>query len=100
LHRGGSPGFVRVEENRISWPDFVGNNMFNTLGNIERNPKVGLLFVDFESTETIQLSGAAYIDWEAEDRERRTRMDVDVCVRRSSALPLVFGTPEPSPFNP
>ena len=48
-HRGGKPGFVRVEDERtLTFPDFAGNNHFNTIGNIFLNPWAGLLFVDFE----------------------------------------------------
>lgn len=72
-HRGGMPGFVRVTSlTRISFPDYSGNNMFNTLGNIAVNPAVGLLFVDFESGRTLQVSGRASVDW---DRERSSAMD-------------------------
>ena len=44
-HRGGRPGFVRVDDNQtITTPDFVGNFMFNTLGNLMVEPRAGLLF--------------------------------------------------------
>ncbi len=48
-HRGGNPGFVTVHENasRLSFPDYIGNFMFNTLGNLSRYPKCGLLFPPF-----------------------------------------------------
>jgi hypothetical protein len=63
-HRGGLPGFVRViNESHIAFPDYSGNNMFNTLGNIEANPSVGLLFFDFDSGRTLQLTGSASVDW-------------------------------------
>ena len=39
------------------FPDYPGNSLFNTLGNIHENPKTGLLFVDFEKGETLQLTG-------------------------------------------
>jgi len=64
-HRGGKPGFVRVEnEQRLLFPDYRGNKMFNSLGNIASYPKAGLLFVDFKSGAGLQLSGAASILWE------------------------------------
>jgi len=64
-HRGGKPGFVRVEtENRVIFPDYPGNRMFNSLGNITSYPKAGLLFADFESGAGLQLSGTANILWE------------------------------------
>lgn len=61
-HRGGYPGFVRVVDGEtIIWPDYNGNGMFNTLGNIVENPACGLLFMDFERGGTLQLSGSADI---------------------------------------
>jgi len=64
-HRGGKPGFVRLEnEKRLLFPDYSGNKMFNSLGNITSYPKAGLLFVDFQSGAGLQLSGTASILWE------------------------------------
>lgn len=63
-HRGGLPGFVRVQSpTHLSFPDYSGNKMFNTLGNVEVNPSVGLLFFDFTSGRTLQLTGRAAVDW-------------------------------------
>lgn len=66
-HRGGSPGFVRVDEDggRLWWPDYPGNNLFNSLGNLAVNPEASLLFLDFDSGRTLQLSGTAEIEWVA-----------------------------------
>jgi predicted pyridoxine 5'-phosphate oxidase superfamily flavin-nucleotide-binding protein len=65
-HRGGDPGFVRVTGPgaALSFADFPGNNMFNTLGNIEAQPRVGLLFLDFETGGTLQLTGKAWLEWQ------------------------------------
>jgi len=61
-HRGGNKGFIEiVDGNRLKIPDYVGNNMFNTLGNIYLNGMAGLLFVDFEKGRTLQLTGKAEI---------------------------------------
>lgn len=64
-HRGGRPGFVRLSEENgrsvLTAPDFAGNNFFNTLGNIAQNPRAGLLFVDFDTGDLLQLSGAASV---------------------------------------
>src|SRR5271168_3840309 len=63
-HKGGNPGFVRiVDERRIAFPDYNGNSMFNTLGNVTINPHAGLLFIDFATSRTLQLTGEASIDW-------------------------------------
>jgi predicted pyridoxine 5'-phosphate oxidase superfamily flavin-nucleotide-binding protein len=63
-HRGGPPGFVRVDGDRISWPDFAGNNMFNTIGNLLVNPRCGLLFVDFDRGGSLQIEGRASVRFE------------------------------------
>lgn len=63
-HRGGAPGFLRVEGDRISWPDYQGNMMFNTLGNIAGFPRAGLLFPDFATGKTLQVTGRASINWD------------------------------------
>jgi hypothetical protein len=63
-HRGGMPGFIQATSpTHLVFPDYAGNNMFNTLGNLAVNPAVGLLFVDFDSGRTLQVSGRASIDW-------------------------------------
>ncbi len=67
-HRGGRPGFVRVNGNVLSIPDFRGNGYFNTLGNLLGEPHCALLFVDFESGDVIQLQGRARIDWSPAER--------------------------------
>lgn len=61
-HRGGNPGFVKiVDDNTIRIPDYKGNGLFNTLGNISQNPNTGLLLVDFEGKRTLQLIGTAQV---------------------------------------
>ncbi|WP_221469511.1 pyridoxamine 5'-phosphate oxidase family protein [Cohnella nanjingensis] len=63
-HRGGSPGFVRGAGDReLVFPDYFGNSMFNTLGNLHVNPRSGLPFIDFEPGGTLQLTGEAEVLW-------------------------------------
>ncbi|WP_083629507.1 PNPOx family protein [Tenacibaculum agarivorans] len=58
-HRGGNPGFIEILENGdLKIPDYVGNNMYNTLGNFVENPKAGLLFFDFDKGSILQLTGS------------------------------------------
>ncbi|HEY2225744.1 pyridoxamine 5'-phosphate oxidase family protein [Actinomycetospora sp.] len=65
-HRGGSPGFVRVAgPHRLWWPDYPGNNMFNSFGNLEVDPTAALVFVDFATGRTLHLSGTARVEWSA-----------------------------------
>lgn len=67
-HKGGSPGFVHVSDERhLAIPDYNGNSMFNSLGNLTINPRAGILLIDFNNGRTLQIMGAATIDW---DRER------------------------------
>lgn len=63
-HRGGAPGFVRVlDGTHLQIPDYAGNNFFNTIGNLLSDPRVGLLFVDFETGGLMHITGRATIDW-------------------------------------
>ncbi len=62
-HRGGTPGFVRVEDGELWWPDYPGNNMFNSFGNLAVDPAAALLFADFGTGRTLQLSGTAVLEW-------------------------------------
>jgi predicted pyridoxine 5'-phosphate oxidase superfamily flavin-nucleotide-binding protein len=64
-HRGGPPGFVRVQGDVLTIPDFRGNRYFNTLGNLIAEPRASLLFVDFETGDLLQLQGTAQVDWNA-----------------------------------
>jgi uncharacterized protein len=66
-HRGGPAGFVRVDGNQLWWPDYPGNNMFNSFGNLEIDPTAALLFLDFDTGRTVHLSGTAAIEWGPND---------------------------------
>lgn len=69
-HRGGRPGFVRVDGDTLSIPDFPGNRYFNTLGNLLGEPRASLLFLDFATGDLLHLQGLARIDWSANAAER------------------------------
>lgn len=62
-HRGGPRGFVHVEGNRLWWPDYPGNNMFNSFGNLAVDPSAALLFIDFDTGTTLHISGKATVEW-------------------------------------
>ncbi len=93
-HRGGQAGFVRIEGNRLTIPDFAGNLHFNTLGNLLLNPKAGLLFIDFSTGDLLHLSGRTEIlldDPQIEafqGAERLWTFEVEQVVRRPAALAL------------
>lgn len=71
-HRGGLAGFVRLREETegtlLTIPDYTGNSMFNTLGNILSQPKVGLLFMDFDSGALLWLQGLAWVEHDSPEQ--------------------------------
>lgn len=106
-HRGGAPGFVEVlGERRIAWPDYAGNSMFQTLGNLASDPRAGLVFVDFATGDVLQLSGRAHVDWDparaacSAGAERIVEFEIDAVRESRRTLPLRAHAVEPSPFNP
>lgn len=69
-HRGGKPGFVKVLDDRsFVFPDFRGNNAYNTIGNIVKNPKTGFLFIDFQTGDILTMTGEAQIIWDGPEVE-------------------------------
>jgi len=61
--KGGPRGFVRVTApNEIVFPDYDGNGMFKSLGNIDANPNIGLLFIDFEKPRRLRVNGTAKVN--------------------------------------
>jgi len=76
--KGGEPGFVQaIGPNLLSFPDYDGNGMFRSLGNISVNPAVGLLFVDFESGRKMRINGTAVLLRDGEDGG--LRVEVAAC---------------------
>lgn len=68
--RAGPPGFVRVlDERRLTWPEYRGNGVMASLGNITENPNVGLVLIDFQETIGLHVNGSAEV---VEDPELRT----------------------------
>jgi len=106
-HRGGRPGFVAVSEENgqtvLTAPDFRGNNLFNTFGNIAADPRAGLLFADFASGDLLSLAGRAEIVWDGPElaafagAERLLRFSVEEGVMLNHALPLTWSDPQPAP---
>lgn len=106
-HRGGDPGFVRVlTPTLLRWPDYIGNAMFNTLGNLEVNRVAGLLFPDWRTGATVQLTGTARIDWDpahaatVPGAQRLIEFSVTEVTEIPGASGLRWGSPAPSRFNP
>lgn len=62
-YKGGLPGFVRVvDERTLAIPDYDGNGMYRSWGNVLVNPHVGLLFLDFETPRRLRIAGTANIN--------------------------------------
>ncbi len=106
-HRGGNPGFLRVlGPDRLRWPDYAGNNMFMTLGNLEFDPRAGLLVPDWETGGALLVTGEARTDWSdpaaagLPGAERVVDLTVTGVVELADATPLSWTEPEYSPANP
>lgn len=104
-HRGGLPGFVGIDGGgALVWPDFQGNNFFNTIGNLSADSRAGLLFIDFERGDLLQLSGRAQVLWEGEEVERfpgakrLLRFLPEHHVFRPARMPLRWSVCESSPY--
>ncbi|MGC4094366.1 MAG: pyridoxamine 5'-phosphate oxidase family protein [Polyangiaceae bacterium] len=102
-HRGGLPGFIRVEDtgvaSRLTLPDFYGNFMFNSFGNIEVNPRAGFLACDFESGDLLSLTGRARVIWDGPQveafagAERLLEIDVEEHRLLAAAMPFAWSRP-------
>lgn len=103
-HRGGNPGFLQVlSPTRLRWPDYRGNSMFMTLGNISANPRCGLLIPDWHTGATLQLTGTAGIVWDgpaAPGAQCWIDFTLTEAVELSNVSPLRWGVAELSPANP
>jgi predicted pyridoxine 5'-phosphate oxidase superfamily flavin-nucleotide-binding protein len=96
-HRGGLPGFVRVvSRNELCFPDFSGNLLFNTLGNLEADARAGLLFIDFRSGGMLHVIGRTRICWDVPETtrsagiERLIFLDIQCVLNREHAFPYSF----------
>lgn len=107
-HRGGRPGFLRLLDSAtLRIPDYPGNSMFNTLGNLTVHPRVGLLVPDFEAGRALHLIGSATVRWDLADPEgvtAGTGRFWDVTIAETLELPLppmmAWEFLDASPFNP
>nr|BBH85450.1 hypothetical protein KTC_02010 [Thermosporothrix sp. COM3] len=106
-HRGGNPGFVHVPDaSTLIFPDYAGNMMFQTLGNITTNPATGLLLIDFEQGHTLQLTGKAHIIWDERHvaafpgAERLVVFSLEEVIEKRNAFPYRAYEVSYSPFNP
>ncbi|HZE67077.1 MAG TPA: pyridoxamine 5'-phosphate oxidase family protein [Sporichthyaceae bacterium] len=107
-HKGGQPGFLRADADGLWWPDYRGNNMFNSLGNITVDPSTALFVPDFAGGRALYLSGTAQLEW-YEPFEPGVMMDEGMTGRRVrfhpeqaliGPMPLQATEPDPSPALP
>lgn len=90
-HRGGPPGFVRVEGEALVVPDFVGNTFFNTFGNLALEPRCSLLFIDYATGDRVHLRAQGAVEWTGSQRQLRLRVEDGLLVR--GGLPLRWREP-------
>ncbi|MFG2496944.1 pyridoxamine 5'-phosphate oxidase family protein [Streptomyces sp. NPDC048441] len=99
-HRGGNPGFVQVPSPyELAWRDYPGNSMFLSLGNLAADPRAGLLFLDWVTGVTLQLTGTARTEY-GDDGSRTVRFTLTEAVQTLGASPWSWTAPEYSPANP
>ena len=72
-HRGGEAGFLRLEGQVLSVPDYPGSRYFNTLGNLLLEPRAALLMVDFDKGDTLQVQGIAKVFHDMSEDQRAGR---------------------------
>ena len=106
-HRGGRTGFVRVIDRRtLLWPDYTGNMMFQSLGNLAVDGGAGLLFVDWGGSATVQLTGRASVDWDPEraaafpGAQRLVELAVHEVRWNPAGNPIQWRLLESTPHNP
>jgi uncharacterized protein len=106
-HRGGNPGFVQVvNPTTLVWPDYSGNSMFQTLGNLALDNRAGLLFPDWSNGGTLQITGRAKIVWDQKrvvsypGAERLVEYEIEQIRETVHASPLRWRLLDKSPYNP
>jgi len=110
-HRGGPVGFVRVISNssdgaEIIYPEYSGNRLYQTLGNLSVTPSAGLVFPDFDTGAVLYLTGKTEILSGKEAAEYLPRSNLAVKIKVTDSIFVKEGLPfrglpdEPSPYNP
>src|SRR5437588_2242927 len=87
-YKGGEPGFVRVlDEHSVAFPNYDGNGMYLSTGNVLVNPQVGMLFIDFERGRRLRLNGVASIEEHDELMKHYPEVQFIVRVRAREVIP-------------
>lgn len=107
-HRGGDRGFIRVvDRNTLRFPDYHGNSLFNTMGNLQVDPRAGICIPDFASGRLLQLTGTATLEWDQDDpadetggTNRFVTFTVERWILRDAIPRAEWEYLDSSPFNP
>jgi predicted pyridoxine 5'-phosphate oxidase superfamily flavin-nucleotide-binding protein len=87
-YKGGEAGFVRVPDpHTVVFPNYDGNGMYRSTGNVLVNPNVGMLFIDFEQGNRMRLEGTASIDLDDPLRAEYPEAQFVVRVRARAVYP-------------
>ena len=106
--KGGTPGFVKiVADNELAFPDYDGNGMFKSLGNVLVNPAVGLLFIDMgEKPRRLRVNGSASVSRDDALVQSFPGAQLVIRVRAQAIFPncpryiVTPGSAEPSKYAP
>ena len=106
-HRGGNPGFVTVvDDTHLSWPEYAGNRMYMSLGNLLSEPRCAIVFPDWSTGRTLHLRGRARADWDARraavvpKAQCMVDFEVEEVVEIADGMPLHWRFGEYHRFNP
>lgn len=81
-HRGGDPGVLQLNGKVLSFPDYAGNNLYHSLGNLLEDPRIGIAIPDFQRGRILEIAGRARVVWQdaaaATDARVKARVDVDI----------------------
>jgi ferredoxin-NADP reductase/predicted pyridoxine 5'-phosphate oxidase superfamily flavin-nucleotide-binding protein len=106
-HRGGPPGFVRIlSATEIVYPEYSGNRLYQSLGNLQMNPKIGITFPDYGTGDVLYITGTAAILVGSDaasllpGSNLAVKITVDEARYVESGLPFRGTRKDPSPYNP
>jgi predicted pyridoxine 5'-phosphate oxidase superfamily flavin-nucleotide-binding protein len=107
-HRGGHTGFITyINETTFRIPEYVGNSMFNTLGNFHVNPIAGILIVDYGNGDTLQMTGRVTVHLNVPDEasftggtNRYWEFEAGQFLYKKSLFDFTTHFVDYSPFNP